>query len=555
MKHFLCSLIIFGTIMNNLHSQDFKKAYINGIIYTVDEKLPYAETVITEGNKIVFVGTKAEADKYIDNLTTVIDLKGRLILPGFNDNHVHFINGGAQLLGINLRIAKSTSEFKQILKDYTARNEGRWITGGDWDHEAWEIKDLPKKEWIDDFSKNTPIFVSRFDGHMALANSAALKLAGVDKNTPSPEGGLIVKDPVTGEPTGMLKDNAMDLIYSVIPAATEQETEESLVAALDEAKKNGFTSVQDITYKAHLRTYQKFEHANKLTCRIYTRLPISQNEMLSDLGIEYNFGNEKLKLGSLKAFADGSLGSSTALFFEPYAQDTSTVGLAMDIVTNGSLKKWSLNADRHKLQLSIHAIGDSANSLLLDMFEEITKTNPKWDRRFRIEHAQHIRTSDLNRFADLNVIASAQPYHAIDDGVWAEKRVGPERIKETYPFRSFLDKGVKLCFGSDWSVAPLNALLGIYAAVTRRTLDDKNPDGWIPEQIISVEDAIKCYTLNSAYASFEENIKGSIEPGKLADFVVLSDNILKIDPVKIKDVKVDMTIFDGEVIYTRSGTD
>lgn len=551
MKHFLRSLFITGLIMTTLHPQDFKKAYINGLIYTVNEKQPYAEAVLTEGNKIVFAGTKAEAEKYIDESTKVIDLKGRLMLPGFNDNHVHFINGGQQLLGVNLRVAKSTSEFKSILKDYVAKNQGRWITGGDWDHEAWEIKDLPRKEWIDDFSQNTPILISRFDGHMALANSAALKLAGVDKNTESPEGGVIVKDPVTGEPTGMLKDNAMDLIYRVMPGPTEQELDEALTAALNEAKKNGFTSVQDITYRAHLKTYEKFERDNKLTCRIYTRLPIYQNEMLSDLGIEYNFGNERLKLGSLKAFADGSLGSSTALFFEPYAQDTSTVGLAMDIVTNGSLKKWSLEADRHKLQLSIHAIGDSANSLMLDMFDEITKTNPQWDRRFRIEHAQHIRKSDVKRFADLNVIASVQPYHAVDDGVWAEKRIGPERIKETYPFRSFIDAGVKVCFGSDWSVAPLNALLGIYAAVTRRTLDDKNPEGWIPEQKITVEEAIKCYTINSAYASYDENIKGSIEKGKLADFVVLNENIFKIDPVKIKDVKVDMTIFDGEVIYSR----
>lgn len=551
MKLILCSIIIIGSIMNNLHSQDFRKAYINGTIYTVDEKQPYAEAVITEGNKIVFVGKKSEADRFIDASTKVVDLKGRLMLPGFNDNHVHFINGGQQLLGINLRAAKSTSEFKQILKDYTAKNQGRWITGGDWDHEAWEVKDLPKKEWIDDFSKNTPIFVSRFDGHMGLANSAALKLAGVNKNTPSPDGGLIVKDAVTGEPTGMLKDNAMDLIWSVMPGPTEKELDEALVAALDEAKKNGFTSVQDITYRAHLKTFEKFDRDNKLTCRIYTRLPIYQNEMLSDIGVEYNFGNDKLKLGSLKAFADGSLGSSTALFFEPYAQDTSTVGLAMDIVTNGSLRKWSLNADRHKLQLSIHAIGDSANSLMLDMFEEITKTNPVWDRRFRLEHAQHIRKRDIKRFADLNVIASVQPYHAIDDGVWAEKRIGPERIKETYPFRSFLESGVKLCFGSDWSVAPLNALFGIYAAVTRRTLDDKNPDGWIPEQKITVEDAIRCYTINSAYASYEEKIKGSIEQGKLADFVVLSENILKIDPVKIRDVQVEMTIFDGDIIYTR----
>ena len=549
MKKFLLITLFIGLVMNITYSQEIRKAFINGNIYTVDPENPHAESVITEGSKIVFVGTNTDAKQYINDMTEIIDLKGKLMMPGFIDDHVHFISGGFQLLGIDLRTAKSTQQFKEILRNYVHGKEGKWITGGDWDHEAWEVKELPKKEWIDDFTHNTPVFVNRFDGHMALANSYALKLAGIDKNTPDPNGGVIVKDPVTGEPTGMLKDNAMNLVYRFVPDPSEKEYEEALTAALNEAKKNGFTSVQDITYKNDLEVYQKFERENKLTCRIYTRLPVYDCENLINLGFQYNYGNDLIKVGSLKAFADGSLGSSTALFFDPYVQDTTTNGLAMDYVTNGNLKKWALESDKNKLQICIHAIGDSANSLMLDMFDEIEKENPQWDRRFRIEHAQHVKFEDIKRFAKLGVIASAQPYHAIDDGVWAEKRIGPERLKYTYPFKTFLDDGVTLCFGSDWSVAPLNALLGIYAAVTRRTLDDKNPDGWIPEQKISVEDAVKCYTINNAYAAFEENTKGSIEPGKLADFVVLSDNILKIDPVKIRDTKVEMTILGGQVIY------
>ncbi|MCX6151459.1 MAG: amidohydrolase [Ignavibacteriales bacterium] len=546
----LIIIILIGIVMNtNLTSQTTKKAFINGKIYTVNNQQPIAEAVVTDGNKIIFVGSNAEAKTLIDKHTQVTDLNGRLMLPGFIDNHVHFLSGGFQLLGIDLRKAKSTKEFKAILKDYVSKNKSKWITGGDWDHEAWEVKELPAKEWIDDFSPTTPIFVNRFDGHMGLANSCALKLAGITKDTPNPDGGVIVKDLKTGEPTGMLKDNAMNLVYGLVPTPSEKEYEAALTAALDEAKKNGFTSVQDITYQNDLRTYQKFERENKLTCRIYTRLPVYDNENLSNLGIQYGFGSNKLKLGSLKAFADGSLGSSTALFFEPYVQDKTTNGLAMEIVTDGSLKKWSINADKNKLQLCIHAIGDSANSLMLDMFEEIEKINPVWDRRFRIEHAQHVIRTDVDRFAKLGVIASVQPYHAIDDGCWAEKRIGKERLKDIYPFKSFLNAGVKLCFGSDWSVAPLNAILGIYAAVTRRTLDDKNPGGWIPEQKISIEDAIKCYTINNAYASFEEKIKGSIEVGKLADFVILNKDILTIDPVMIKTVKVEMTVFDGEIIF------
>lgn len=533
----------------SLTGQQMKKAFINGKIFTVNPSQPYAEAVIIDNNKIVFVGSNKEAETKFDNNTKVFDLKGRLMIPGFIDNHVHFISGGFYLQGINLRDAKSTAEFKSIIKEYAEKNPGKWITGGNWDHEAWENKNLPTKEMIDEVSPNTPVFVDRFDGHMALANSYALKLAGITKDTPSPDGGLIVKDPVTGEPTGILKDNAMTLIYSIVPPVDDEEYYNACLSALAEANRLGVTSVQDITYQRDLKTYQRIFKDNRLTCRIYTRLPIADYKNLSTSGVQFNFGNEFIKIGSLKAFSDGSLGSSTAWFFERYNQDTNTCGLPMDIVTNGELHKWALDADKNKLQICIHAIGDRANSWVLDLVEDIEKTNPQWDRRFRIEHAQHLKKDDIERLAKLNVIASVQPYHCIDDGVWAEKRIGKERLSTTYPFKSLLDAGVKLCFGTDWTVAPLNPLLGIYAAVTRRTLDDKNPGGWIPEQKISVEDAIKCYTINSAYASFEENIKGSIEVGKLADLVVLSEDILTIDPVKIKDTKVLITIFNGEVVY------
>ncbi|MCU7514143.1 MAG: amidohydrolase [Ignavibacteria bacterium] len=556
MKLLYCLTLLFLIIMQTSDiAQQQQKAFINGKVYTVNEKQPYAEALVTRNNRIFFAGSTEEAKHFITPETEVIDLKGKLMLPGFIDNHVHFISGGFYKLGVDLRHAKSTDEFKTMLKDYVSTNGGRWVTGGDWDHEAWEKNDLPVKEWIDSFTPNTPVLVSRFDGHMALANSYALKLAGITKDTPSPEGGLIVKDKATGEPTGILKDNAMSLVFAVIPEPGEEEYARALKAALNEAKKNGFTSVQDITYSNDLKTYQKFEKEGSLTCRIYTRLPIADCDNLIGSGIRYNFGSEKLKIGSLKAFADGSLGSSTALFFEPYAQDSSTTGLAMDYVTDGRLKSWALKSDKAGLQLSIHAIGDKANSLILDIFEEVVKANPKWDRRFRIEHAQHVRPEDVKRFKEMNVIASVQPYHLIDDGCWAEKRIGKERLRNTYPFRSFIDNGVKVCFGSDWSVAPLDPIMGIYAAVTRSTLDGKRPEGWIPEEKISVEEAIKCYTINNAYASFEEDIKGSIEAGKLADLVVLSEDILSVEPAKIKDVKVDMTIFDGNIIYKASGTE
>lgn len=546
-------LIVFLSILfiTSLSAQNMKTAFINGKVYTVNDNQPTAQAVVVEQNKIIFVGSNEDAKKFIDPSTNVIDLKGKLMLPGFIDNHVHFITGGFYLLGIDLRPANSTNEFKQILKNYAQKHPGKWITGGYWDHEKWEVKDLPTKGMIDEVVSNQPVFVDRLDGHMGVANSFALKLAGITKDTQSPDGGFIVKDPITGEPTGVLKDNAMYLITKHIPDPTSEENYDALIAALDEAKKLGITSVQDITYGNALDAFEKAKSEGKLTCRIFTRWPISDYQSLVEKNIKIGYGDDYIKMGSLKAFADGSLGSSTAWFFDRYDQDTLTTGLAMDIISDGSMEKWCSDADKNGLQLSVHAIGDKANSYMLDLYEKIINENPKWDRRFRLEHAQHVRFEDVNRFAKLGVIASVQPYHCIDDGVWAEKRIGPERIKYTYPFKSFLDAGVKLCFGTDWYVAPLNPLLGLYAAVTRRTLDDKNPDGWIPEQKISIEDAIKCYTINSAYASFEENIKGSIEAGKLADLIVLSDDILTIDPVKIKDAQVEMTVFDGKIIYSK----
>jgi len=532
-------------------AQNNKTAFINGKVYTVNENQPLAQAVVVQDSKIIFVGSDDDAKKIIDKNTDVVDLNGKLMLPGFNDNHVHFLTGGFYLLGIDLRPANSTSEFKQILKDYAKRYPGKWITGGYWDHEKWEVKDLPSKEMIDEVVSDQPVFVERLDGHMGVANSYALKLAGITKETENPDGGLIVKDPKTGEPTGVLKDNAMEILTKHIPDATEEENYDALLAALNEAKRLGVTSIQDMSYLDALTVYERAKNEGILTCRIFSRWAIADYNYLVKKNIKAGYGDNLIRMGSLKGFADGSLGSSTAWFFEKYVQDTTTSGLAMDIITDGSMEKWCMDADKNGLQICVHAIGDKANSYMLDLYAKIIKENPTWDRRFRIEHAQHVRFDDIKRFAELGVIASVQPYHCIDDGVWAEKRIGPERLKYTYPFKSFLDAGVKLCFGTDWYVAPLNPLLGIYAAVTRRTLDGKNPDGWIPEQKITVEDAIKCYTLNSAYASFEEKIKGSIETGKLADLVVLSDDILSIDPVKIKDTEVIMTIFDGKIIYKK----
>ncbi|MBT8380526.1 MAG: amidohydrolase [Ignavibacteria bacterium] len=546
---FLLALFLSNQL---IFAQTMKKAFINGKIYTVNDKQPYAEAVVIEKNKIKYVGSESGAQKFLSPETELIDLEGKLMLPGFNDSHLHFLSGGHYLLGINLRPALSKEEFVNIIKKYIGeRNfpESAWITGGRWDHELWMDKTLPTKELIDSVTENIPVFVKRIDGHVGLANSLALKLAGITKDTPAPDGGTIERDSETGEPTGILKDNAMDIVSDIVPDYTLEENVEAGLRALEEARKYGITSVHDITELGELYVYKKIMEDRKLTCRIYSIYPIDSYEDIVRAGVTVGHETGLITRGGLKAYSDGSLGASTAWFFEPYVQDPTTSGLPMHIVTNGNLEKWAFDADRNRLQICVHAIGDKANNFMLNLFEKIKNQNSPWERRFRVEHAQHLTREDIYRFSEIGVVASVQPYHCIDDGVWAEKRIGAERIKTTHPYSSLLENKTKLAFGTDWPVAPLNPLYGIYAAVTRITPDGKNPNGWIPEEKISVEDAIKCYTLNSAYASFEENLKGSIEVGKLADFVVLSGDILTINPIEIKNVKVTMTVFDGEIIY------
>jgi len=546
-------LLVFLPLM--LVAQQYADiVFINGKIWTVDDSKPEAEAVAVFNGRIIAVGSTKEIQPFIGKVTRVVDLKRKRMLPGFIDNHTHFISGGFQLQNVDLRYAKDEYEFAAIIKKRAQEQPGKWITGGDWDHDLWKSGKLPTKELIDQYTPATPVFVNRYDGHMALANSYALKLAGITKDTPNPPGGTIVRDSITGEPTGLLKDEAMSAVYRVIPDPSDDDVLNAARLALAEARKFGVTSIQDMAYsnaERDIKTYVELYRRGELTSRMNCATFITNWKSLARSGIQAPFGNDMVRIGFLKAFVDGSLGSSTALFFQPYDSDPTTRGLPMDVVTDGRLEQWMTSADSARLQLRIHAIGDSANSLLLDMFERIVKKNPTWDRRFRIEHAQHIHPKDFKRFAKLGVIASVQPYHAIDDGRWAIKRIGYERCKTTYPFRTFLDNGVMMCFGSDWTVAPLNPLLGIYAAVTRRTTDGANPDGWFPEQKISVQEAIRCYTINNAYAAFEEKEKGSITVGKLADFVVLSDDILAIDPIKIESVEVEITVLGGKIVYQK----
>ena len=525
----------------------------NGRVHTVDRAHPEAQAVAIVGERVAAVGTDAEMAGWIGPQTRVLDAQGHSVLPGFNDSHVHFVDGGSLLSEVHLADVTTREEFARRVGEYARRlKKGEWVLGGNWDHERLPGAALPTREWIDAVTPENPVWLDRYDGHMGLANSLALKLAGVDRNTPDPPGGTIVRD-AQGNPTGALKDAASGLVGRVIPDPGEEQLTSAIRAALGEARRFGLTSVQDISHAEEMRVYQKLLLAGQLTARIYGITPIQQYQHPAGAGIAAGFGGDWIRTGAVKGFADGSLGSTTALFFEPYNDAPDTRGLfnAM-MLPEGHMLAMAQPADAAGLQLAIHAIGDRAIHEILTMYEEIARRNgagPARGRRWRIEHAQHVRPDDFALFARLGVVASMQPYHAIDDGRWAEKRIGHERAKSSYAWRSMLDHGVKLAFGTDWPVAPLNPLLGLYAAVTRATTDGKYPNGWIPEQKITLAEAIEAYTLGSAYAEFTDAQKGSLTPGKLADIVILDADLFSIPPEKIKDGKVITTLVGGHIVY------
>ncbi len=541
-------LFFFSTISGFCQSKSADKIYFNATIYTGDPYNPLAKSIAIAGNQILYVGN--DYTPYKSSNTQFIDLKKKLLIPGFIDCHVHFLSSGANLAGVDLRYASSKKEFVTQLKNYAATLPGkRWILGGNWDHERWG-GDLPTREMIDSVSGDHPVFISRLDGHMALANSAALGAAGINKNTPTPAGGTIVKD-ATGNPTGVLKDNAQDLVFNIIPQKSREELAEDFQRAQQHALSLGVTQVHDMgSYGGYLdlETYRQAEKDGNLKMRIYSFVPLATWPKLVSFIKENGKGDDWVRWGGLKGFADGSLGSTTAWFWKPYLDEPNSTGL---MVTDTALMRHYIsNAAYAHLQIAIHAIGDRANDFILSCYEETEKNGLK-DQRFRIEHAQHLSKNTLTKFSQLGVIASMQPYHAIDDGRWAYKRIDNDRISRTYAFTTLLNNETMLAFGTDWDVAPLNPLEGIYAAVTRQTLDNKNPNGWVPKEKITVKEALKCYTANGAFAGFQENKLGVLKENMLADFIVLDKDIFEINPMEIKNVKVLHTIVGGEEMYAR----
>jgi len=521
----------------------------NGRVFTVEKSLPWAEAVAVRDGKIMAVGANAEVKKLIGKDTQTIDLQGKLVLPGFNDAHLHFASGGLYLLGIDLRPARDEKEFVSILKEYIKKlPKGEWVTGGNWDHENWPSKKHPGKELIDAFTLDRPVLLQRLDGHMALANSLALKLAGINHDTPNPQGGEIVKDKKTGEPSGILRDEAIGLVAAVIPPLTRSRREQAIRTAIRHAQELGVTSIQDNSSREDLEIYQELLAKGELGVRVNAWRDSSCIADFSRIGIGASFGGPFLRLGVIKIFVDGSMGAGTALFFEPYADDPQTCGLP--IYKENELNALVLAVDKAGLQIAAHAIGDKANTWILNALAQARLENGVRDSRHRVEHSQVVRPEDVARFRELAVIASIQPSHCIDDMRWAEKRIG-SRVNNAYRFASFLKSGVHLAFGTDWDVEPLDPLLGIYAAVSRELPAGGPAGGWYPDEKLSLAEAIANYTLGSAYAEFQEKVKGSIAPGKWADLVVMEKNLFEIPKKDILKTAVAMTILAGKIIYKK----
>jgi predicted amidohydrolase YtcJ len=506
-----------------------------------------AAAVAVRDGRIAAVGSDAEILAFAGPHTQRVWLNGRSLVPGFMDSHTHFISGGFSLSGVQLRDAATPQEFIRRIAVFAHGHPDAWVTGGAWDHELWGGS-LPRREWIDSVTPNTPVLVRRLDAHMALANSVALERAGISARTPDPPGGVIVRDP-DGRPTGILKDAAMALVWQILPEPTALEYDRALDAAARYAVERGVTHVTDMGSWEDLETYRRAAAAHRLPLRVYAAVPIATWKRMASFVARHGRGDDWVAWGAVKGFVDGSLGSGTAWFYAPYADDPSTSGMV--VTDTAALREQILEADSAGLQVCVHAIGDRANDWVLDVFREARSRNQRADARYRIEHAQHLTPTAITRFKEEGVIASMQPYHAIDDGRWAATRLGEARLQFAYAFRSLLDAGAHVAFGSDWTVAPIEPTYGVYAAVTRRTLDGANPDGWVPKQRITVPEALTAYTRGAAYAAFREDRLGTIEPGKYADLVVLDADPLSIDPVGLSQMRVDITIVNGEVVFRR----
>jgi len=581
-------------------AQEAELVLKNGVIWTVDDTNPRAEAVASLRGRIIYVGSNAGVERHVGRGTQVIDLGGRLVTPGFYDNHVHFEGTGRLLYGLNLLDVSSEPAFTARIREVHERySPGTWITGGDWSaYEAWgegEVAEagrevnpddlygdffLPHRRMIDRITGDRPVLVRRFDRKVYLANGAALAQAGIRKGMPDPEGISVQRD-ADGEPTGALfnpvsgavestvlvRDNVRSIFDPLIPDPSREQRIQETLRTWQQMREVGVTSYCDITSApVQVDIYRELRDKGQMTARVRYRPPLDRWESLANLGIQPGFGDDWIRFGAVKAWIDGIMGNSSARFYEPYTHNPSSRGIWRDIMfpferspdnpeeMQSRLERLALAADAAGIQLTVHAIGDEANGYLMDMLERIIAKNGERDRRFRLVHAQVMTDRDIERAGKMKIVAEVQPFHTADDMRWMEERIGRERSRGAYAFRRLWDSGAVVSFGSDSpgtnaSRYYLNPMLGLYAAVTRKTLSGQPEGGWFPQEKLTIEQAIRAYTLNTAYAGYEEDLKGSITVGKLADYVVLSDNLLTMNPDGIKDVRVLKTIVGGKIVY------
>jgi predicted amidohydrolase YtcJ len=578
MKPVLLAVLFLSLITPALAVQAVDKApdliLYNGVVCTVDAKNTTAQAVAIKNGRILAVGSNSSVTKLQGSRTQIINLEGRFVVPGFNDNHVHFASA-AQFLEFNIMAVSTQQEFVKRMKEVIAGlDKGEWIVGGYWGaYDQWAAGSVgnqrrepfaPDMRLVEEMTADYPVFIRKFDDSQFAVNNAALRAAGLDPNNPAASDVEFIKDRA-GRVTGHLRGKGVAAVFSkVVPRRFSRERRlRQTRNALAEIRKYGVTNVSDMSDDQQLEIYHELHAVGELTVRVHFRPGLERWKEMADHEVKIGAGDEWIRLGALKGHIDGIMGSSTARFFAPYSNDSNNRGrwrpLMVDAEGNfveGKFLKYMLDADRAGLQLTVHAIGDEANHLLLDYLEELNRQNGKRDRRFRLVHAQVIAPADFERLGRLGVVAEVQPFHLSDDMRWMEERIGRERSRGAYAFKSIQRSGAVLSFGTDWpgtsaSEYPINPMLGLYAAVTRQTVKGEPADGWFPEQRISIQDAIRAYTYNTAYANFEEKIKGSIEPGKLADLAVLSKNLLRIEPREILTTEVLYTIVGGKIVYRK----
>jgi predicted amidohydrolase YtcJ len=540
-----------------------------GRIYTVSPAPEWAEALAIRGETVVAVGTNSQVEPLVGEETTVVDLEGRLVLPGFIDGHIHFLEGALVLDHVKLDEARSLQEMLDLVKAYSERHPDlSWIQGMGWIYTYVEGGRLPTRQDLDAVISDRPVYLQAYDGHTAWVNSQALEVAGVTRHSKPLGYGEVVKDPRTGEPTGVLKETgAMELVRRAIPEPSREDKLAALRRAVGEALRRGVTSIQiahgspsfDPSHPYapdELDLYEELDRRGELPLRVYFAMSISRATQPADLdnfaALKERLRGPRLKAGAVKIVMDGVIESHTAGMLEPYADDPSTSG--KPDYSQAEIDALIADLDRRGFQIFTHAIGDRSVRMVLDAYQKAAGSNPPHPRRHRIEHIEVVSEADIPRFARLGILASMQPYHASPDitGVWA-RNVGKKRVGRAFAWKSLRDAGARLVHGSDWPVVTLDPLVGLHAAVTREDLDGKPAGGWIPEQCLTLSEAIRGYTKEAAYGSFDDDVKGSLEAGKLADLVVLSEDLFKILPRRIAEVEVLLTVVGGKAVYVSPG--